>query len=151
MRLGRHTENRDEAGVSTLIEYVIVSGVLLFLFVVMLQLVNTNIMQGPAESLEYTAFSDIGNGVSTRIVDLYVIAPTNGNITTVFDIPNDVAGQDYSVEIHMGASAADQDVRVYRGIIASDIGLAGISSTRNATGNTTGAGMNRISYDSRGF
>jgi len=150
MRSGHHPEEHTEAGVSNLIEYVIVSGVLIFLFVIVLLLVNTNIMQGPAETLEYTAFTDIGNGVSTRIVDVYSIAPTNGNITTVFDIPDDVAGQDYAVKIYSGTTAADQYVMVYRGTIASKISLAGISSTRNATGNTTGQGMNRISYDSGG-
>jgi len=151
MKPGHHPENHREVGVSTLIEYVIITGVLLFLFVVVLLQVNTNVMQGPAESLEYTAFTDIGNGISTRIVDVYAIVPTNGNLTTSFDIPDDVAGQGYNVEVYSGATAADQYVRVYRGTIASNISLTGISSTRNVTGNTTGQGMNRISYDSEGF
>jgi hypothetical protein len=151
MNHGYHPENHREAGVSTLIEYVIISGILLFLFVVVVLQVNTNIMQGPAETLEYTAFADIGNGISTRIVDVYSLAPTNGNITTSFDIPDEVGGQDYNVEVHSGATASDQYVMVYRGNIASNISLAGISSTRNVTGNTTGQGMNRIGYDSEGF
>lgn len=150
MKHGHPLKNRDETGVSTLLEYVIVSGVLMVLFVIVLLLVNTNIMQGPAETLEYTAFTDIGNGVSTRIVDVYSIAPTNGSISTSFDIPDDIGGQDYFVEIHTGNTAADQYTRVYRGLIASNISLAGISATRNVTGNTTGHGMNRISYNSGG-
>ena len=129
----------------------IISGILLFLFVVVVLQVNTNIMQGPAETIEYTAFADIGNGISTRIVDVYSLAPVNGNITTSFDIPDEVGGQDYNVEVHSGATASDQYVMVYRGNIASNISLAGISSTRNVTGNTTGQGMNRIGYDSEGF
>jgi hypothetical protein len=151
MNHGYHPENHREAGVSTLIEYLIISGILLFLFVVVVLQVNTTVMQGPAETLEYTAFTDIGNGVSTRIVDVYAIAPVNGNITTSFDIPEDVSGQDYNVEVHSGTTASDQYVMVYRGNIASNISLAGISSTRNVTGNTTGQGMNRIGYDSEGF
>lgn len=151
MRTGYHPENRDETGVSTLIEYVIVSGVLMFLFVIVLLLVNANIMQGPAETLEYTAFTDIGNGISTRMVDLYSIAPTNGTITTSFDIPDDVAGQDYFVVVGGGDNLADQNVQVYRGTIASNISLAGIGATRKVEGNTTGKGLNRISYNSGGF
>jgi hypothetical protein len=143
--------NDKEDGVTTLIEYVIVSGILLFLFVVVLLLVNTYLMQGPAETLQYNSFTDIGNGVSTRIVDVYSIAPPIGNITTKFDIPNDVAGQNYFVEIYSGETAADQGVMVYGNGIASNISIAGISATRNVTGNTTGSGMNRISYDSGGF
>jgi hypothetical protein len=144
-------QNSKENGVTTLIEYVMVSGVLLFLFVVVLLLVNANIMQGPAETLQFTAFTDIGNGVSTRIVDVYSIAPAIGNITTKFDIPDEVAGQSYFVQIYSGQTAADQGVMVYGNGIVSNISLAGISATRNATGNTTGAGMNRITYDSVGF
>jgi len=45
----------------------------------------------------------------------------------------------------------DQNVQVYRGTIASKISLAGIGATRAVTGNTTGAGMNRIQYNSGGF
>ncbi|WP_292371008.1 hypothetical protein [Methanoregula sp. UBA64] len=134
-----------------MIEYVIVSGILLLLFMVMLLMVNANFMQGPSETLQYTAFTDIGNGISTRIVDIYSIAPTNGTISTAFDIPDEVAQQDYTVEIHQGATAADQYARVYRGIIASNISLGGISATRSVSGNTTGQGMNRIRYDSTGF
>ena len=150
MKFGLHDTHR-ETGVSTLIEYVIISGILLLLFMVVVLQVNSNIMQGPAETLEYHAFTDIGNGMSTRMVDLYSIAPTNGTISTEFDIPDDVGGQDYAVEVHSGATGADQYIRVYRGSIVSNISLAGISSTRNVTGNTTGAGMNRISYDSVGY
>jgi hypothetical protein len=58
-----------------MIEYIMISGVLMGLLVVMLLLVNTNIMENPANRLTYVAFTDIGNGVSTRVVDLYSIAP----------------------------------------------------------------------------
>ncbi|MGA2160569.1 MAG: hypothetical protein ABSG28_00010 [Methanoregula sp.] len=148
MRPTHHPENRREAGVSTLIEYIIISGVLLILFVVMLLQVNTNILQGPAETLQYTAFTDIGNGVSTRIVDVYAIAPTTGDITTSFPLPDDVAGQNYFVEIY--ATGADQSVMVSQGNIASNINLSGIGATLNINGNTTGRGLNRISYYSEG-
>ena len=151
MSTGHRSEDWRERGVSEMIEYVIVSGILLLLFMVMLLLVNANFMQGPSETLQYTAFTDIGNGVSTRIVDMYSIAPTNGTISSAFDIPDDVGGQDYTVEIYSGATAADQYAKVYRGIIASNISLGGISATRNVSGNTTGQGMNRLSYDSAGF
>jgi len=151
MRTGHHPDRLGEAGVSTLIEYVIISGILIFLFVVVVLQVNTNFMQGPAETLEYHAFTDIGNGVSTRMVDVYSIAPTNGTVSTHFDIPDDVGWRDYAVEVHMGAMASDQYILVYRDNIASNISLAGISSTRNVTGNTTGAGMNRIRYNSTGI
>ena len=151
MKHGFHRSDHAEAGVSTLIEYVMITSIMVILFVVVLLSVNANFMQGPADTLEYNAFTDIGNGISTRIVDVYAIAPDTGNITSKFDIPNDVAGQNYFVEIYTGETAADQGVMVYNGAIVSNISIAGISSTRNVTGNTTGSGLNEISYDSQGF
>jgi len=142
-----------EAGVATLIEYIMISGVLMALFIVMLLLVNANFMDGPANTLTYSAFTDISNGISTRIVDTYAIAPDTGNITSRFDIPDDIAGREYFVEI--GNTASDdttaQTVTVSRGSIVTNVAIAGIGSTRRAGGNTTGTGMNRISYDSGGF
>jgi len=130
-----------------------ISGVLVALFIVMLLLVNTNFMEGPANTLAYSAFTDIGNGVSTRIVDTYAIAPAIGNISSRFDIPDDVAGQNYFVEIGnlAGDDPTAQTVTVWRNTVTSSVSIAGIGSTRRAGGNTTGAGMNMISYDSEGF
>jgi hypothetical protein len=83
-------------------------------------------------------------------VDVYAIGPADGNITTSFDLPQDVAGQDYFVNVSTDAEG-DQDVMVSRGgTIASNTSLSGISSTKSVIGNTTGEGMNRISYDSSG-
>jgi hypothetical protein len=144
-------ERKDEAGVANLIEYVMISGVLMLLMVVMMLLVNTSIMEGPADQVSSSAFTDIGNGISTRIVDVYITAPYNGTISTIFDIPDDVAGKDYFVEIGQGATPTNQDVTVWRGYLSSTVSLAGIGATRGVMGNTTGRGINKISYDSGGF
>ena len=71
----RITEPMNEEGVTRLMEYIIITGVLLLLMVAMMFTVNTTLMEGPADKLRYHAFVDIGTGISTRIVDLYVIAP----------------------------------------------------------------------------
>ena len=92
-----------------------ITTIMVILFVVVLLEVNSNFMQGPAETLQYNAFTDIGNGISTRIVDVYAIAPTTGNITSSFTLPDEVAGQDYFVNIYTGATEADQGVRVLPG------------------------------------
>jgi hypothetical protein len=144
-------QNREShSAVANMIEYVMVSGVLMALLIVMLLLVNANIMEGPADRLSYVAFTDIGNGISTRIVDVYAIAPRDGTITTSFDIPDDIAGKDYIVEIGPGANPVDQDVRVWRGYMETHVSLAGIGASRGVKGNTTGKGLNKISYDSGG-
>jgi len=152
MKTGRPCNHlRNESAVANLIEYIMISGVLMALLMVMLLLVNTNIMENPANRLAYIAFTDIGNGVSTRIVDLYAIAPRDGSITTKFDIPDDIAGKDYFVEIGPGANPVDQDVMVSRGYLETHVALAGVGASRGVAGNTTGRGMNIISFDSEGF
>jgi len=152
MRTGRpYNQCHTESGVANLIEYIMISGVLMGLLIVMLLLVNTNIMENPANRLTYVAFTDIGNGVSTRIVDVYAIAPRDGTITTRFDIPDDIAGKDYFIEIGPGVNPVDQDVMVSRGYIETHIALAGVGATRGVAGNTTGKGMNKISYNSSGY
>jgi len=134
-----------------LIEYIIVSAVMMALLVVMLLLVNSTFMENPANQLSYVAFTDIGNGISTRIVDVYALAPSDGSIETEFDIPDDVADKEYFVLIGEGANPIDQDVKISRDLIEIHVSLAGIGASRGATGNTTGKGLNRIRYDSGGF
>jgi hypothetical protein len=140
-----------ERAAANMIEYIMVSGVLMGLLMVMLLLVNSAIMEAPSNQLTYVAFTDIGNGLSTRIVDIYAIAPSDGSITSNFDIPDDVAGNDYSVVIGPGNNPVDQDVQISRNLLVTHISLAGIGASRGVVGNTTGKGINKISYDSGGY
>jgi hypothetical protein len=143
-----HNRMSSEEGVTNLLEYVFVSGTLLMLIIVMMFVVNAVFMEGPANTLSYHTFTDIGNGVSTRIVDLYIIAPRDGVIVTKFDLPDEVAGRDYSVEALYAEEK--QQIRVRRGDIYSLTAIAGIGATKGVTGNTTGRGWNRICFDSTG-
>jgi hypothetical protein len=152
-----HTGNQlqNESAVANLIEYLMVSAVIMGLFIVMLLLVNTNIMEDPANRLVYVAFTDIGNGVSTRMIDVYAISPGDGTVFTKFDIPDDIAGKDYFVEVGSRQNPDsnefnDQYIRISRNSLITDIALSGIGATRNAGGSTTGKGMNTICYNSSG-
>ena len=150
-RTGRHCITDNGSAVANMIEYVMVSGVVMCLLIVVLLLVNANIMEGPANRLSYVAFTDIGNGISTRIVDVYAIAPLDGAITTRMDIPPDIAGKIYYIEIGPGSNPVDQDVMVYRDSLSATVSLAGVGASKGVTGNTTSRGMKRISYSSAGF
>jgi len=153
MRPGHLPDRKSESGVATLIEYVMITSVFMVLFVVMLMLVNANIMVNPANTLSYYAFTDIGNGISTEIVDVYSLAPQNGTISTKFSIPQDVAGEAYSVDIEPSINLNDQDVIVWRNSVSSNTSLSGIMLSDQGTviGNTTNQGINMISYNSGGF
>jgi hypothetical protein len=139
-----------------MIEYLMVTAVTMGLLIVMLLLVNTNIMEDPANRVVYVAFTDIGNGVSTRMIDVYSISPVDGTVFTNFDIPDDIAGRDYFVEVgtrqnKVNLAMDDQYIRISRGYLTTDIALTGIGATRGATGSTTGKGMNTICYNSSGI
>ena len=156
MRTGRPCNQLQNASAAVnLIEYLMVSAVILALFIVMLMLVSTNILEDPANRLMYVAFTDVGNGVSTRMIDVYAISPADGTIYTIFDIPDDIAGKDYSVEVgtrsnDVNAEMNDQYIRISRGSVTTDIGLSGIGATKNASGRTSGRGLNTICYNSSG-
>ena len=137
-----------------MIEYVMITIIMMILLVVMLLLVNGSFMEGPPDTLTYSAFTDIGNGVSTCIVDIYALEPATGNITSAYDLPDDIVGRDYYVEIGSATGeVSSQTVTISRGSIVTSVSLSGIASTAQgkALGNTTGAGINRLSFDSKGF
>lgn len=141
----------DDAGVANLIEYIMVTGILMALLIVMLLLVHANFVETPVNTITYSAFTDIGNGLSTRIVDIYAIAPENGNITSAFDLPDEIGGRSYGIEI--SGDTSGQTVDISRDFIKTSVAMAGIGASKHgqAGGNTTGAGVNRLSYDSEGF
>jgi hypothetical protein len=142
-----------ESGVSHLIEYIIITGVVLLLMIITIPTVNTAFIEGPTNYLTSYAYIDIGNGISTRIIDLYAIIPYDNNATiiTKFDIPDDVAGRDYWVQIVPGPpdSPYDSDIVISGGSgIRETISLAGIGETMlgRSEGNTTASGLNYIEY-----
>ncbi|MDD3407563.1 MAG: hypothetical protein PHP13_05710 [Methanomicrobium sp.] len=140
----------DEDAVSTIVEYINITAVMVALLIVMMIVTNAVLIEGPSGSIKYHSFVDIGNGVSARIVDIYTIAPDSGRIETKFDLPDDVINKDYYVLMDPYMIGASQSIIVTDGNIKSKISIAGIGATRGVAGNTTGSGTNRITYDSGG-
>lgn len=139
---------RSPDGVVGLLEYVIISAILLCVFGLVCMAANGIFMDGPRETLTRQSFVDIGNGVSVRVVDIYVLAPANGTINTWFDIPDDVLGRDYRVEVIL--AGVDQEILVTDGEISHTVPLAGIGETLGVTGNMSASGWNQIRYNSEG-
>jgi len=137
-----------ESAVSHMIEYTMITGIVILLFVIMVPMVTEAFIRGPTEQLTESAYTDIGNGVSTRIIDLYAIIPyyNTATITTRFDIPDDVAGKDYWVNIEGNPGEL---VRISGSSgISSTVSLAGIGETvfGGSEGSTTASGLNSIEY-----
>jgi hypothetical protein len=153
MKHGSGGKMQNDSALTNLLEYLMISGVLLILMVIMLLLVNTYLMEGPANRLIYTEFTDIGNGVSTRMVDVYAIAPNEGRVFTKFDIPDDIVGRGYFVKLgtETAVNSTGQFILVYRGNLQSNTTIAGIAASKSASGSTTGTGLNTICYNSSGI
>lgn len=142
-----------ESGISQTLEYIIISGVLLLFLVITIPMVNDTFIERPANFLSYHAYTDIGNGVSTRIIDLYAIIPYGNpaTIITKFDVPDDVAGRDYTIEILPGPPERPKDNRIVisgGSQVSSTVSLAGIGETvfGLSEGRTTASGLNNIEY-----
>ena len=163
--IGTSEPIQNESAVSTTIEYVIISGILVMLMVITIPVVTTVFIAQPANILTYHAYVDIGNGVSTRIVDLYAIIPSwnNATIKTKFDIPDEIAGKDYRIDIIKGDPPREYDQKILvsgtggssnseiflSGIGgSSEVSLAGIGATifGLSEGNMTARGLNDIEY-----
>jgi len=132
-----------------MIEYTMITGIVILLFVIMVPMVTEAFIESPTEYLTESAYTDIGNGVSIRIIDLYAIIPyyNNATISTKFDIPDDVAGRDYWVEIEGNPG---EKIRISGGSgISSTVSLAGIGETvfGGSEGSTTASGLNYIVYE----
>ncbi len=142
--------NLDDDGVSIMTEYLTITSVLVVMFVIMMFVVNAGLIEGPANTLKYHSYVDIGNGVSVRMVDLYAIAPGDGTIRTSFDLPDEVAGEDYEVIVSLEGLEESQFITVTDGSVMAKVAISGIGATRGVTGRTTGSGFNMISYNSSG-
>ncbi len=55
-----------------LYEYISITGIVIALMIILMLMMNSVFMEGPRDLVSYHSFVDIGNGVSTRIVDVYV-------------------------------------------------------------------------------
>lgn len=146
-----------ESGVSNLLEYILITSILLMFLIIIIPVVNTIFIERPIYELTSHAYTDIGNGVSTRIIDLYAIVPpytNNAVIATNFDIPDDVVDRDYRVDIIEGPPGREEDSRVLisGNNIEYQISLAGIgfSTMGSSGGGTTASGINEICYNSSG-
>ncbi|HON82357.1 MAG TPA: hypothetical protein PLN56_09320 [Methanoregulaceae archaeon] len=151
----------NDAAVSHLIEYLIITGVLMLLIVITLPVVPNVLIERPTEQLSSYAFTDIANGISTRIVDMYAMSGSTGTysrqeiseayIESKFNLPDLVANRDYYVKV--SGSESTQNITVFRGNIRSVVSIAGIGTTRHVTTpydeGIPGHSVTKIIYDTR--
>jgi len=102
---------KDTDAVSNMVEFILISGIAI-LFFVMITLSSSEIfIEGAGKTVAMQRFGDIGNDISTRVVDFYIVAPDNGTLTTDLTMPRSAGGHDYEVDANI-VDVADQRITV---------------------------------------
>jgi hypothetical protein len=146
---------KDQAGVNFVLEYIFTFMIASIIFSIMLMMANGLFIQGPEKTVSKVQFTDVGNDLTAKIIDTYLVAPTmpdQGNVSTGFDMPSTIAGKSYWVNVEPSSNSWDKwdkEVVVQSGSndVVIKITLNGVNSTIPVTGNTSSSSAtHRIWY-----
>jgi len=140
----------DEDAVSTTLGYLLMSGIaMIMLAIVMVSCVNM-FVDNPARIVMRAGFTDVGNEISTKIVDIYIICPDNGTLTTDLTMPVEIGGGQYQVSAAVGGGQ-DQMIEVASndGKVTVRMTINGIAESVSVAGSTmSGNWEHQIFYNS---
>lgn len=129
----------NDSGVSPVIEYIITFVVASIIFTTMLVISNGLFIEGPQKTVSQLQFTDVGNDLSAKMIDTYIIAPKDGAVSTDFDMPSSIAGRSYVVNVQNSKNAWDKEIAVSSdsGDVIMSVTLNGVSQTIPLTGSTS--------------
>jgi uncharacterized protein YegL len=91
--------SRDsEKGVSILIEYLILSGILMIFFAFIIIQFNDVLGKTPLSTTMKNQFQDVGNQIAVKLTDISIIAPENGYVKAKIFMPYTVGDYDFKAE-----------------------------------------------------
>lgn len=135
------TRQMDDKGVSPVVEYIMTFIMASIIFTIMLLISNGMFIEGPQKTVSQLQFTDIGNDLTAKMIDTYIIAPQNGSVNTIFDMPSSVAGKNYVVNVQNSnnGNGWDKEVAVSSesGDVTMKVTLNGVSQTIPMSGNTS--------------
>lgn len=143
----------NDSGVTAMLEYIITFVFAFIIFTVMLSMFDGMFIKGPERTVTTVQFADVGNDVTAKIMDTYLVAPVTGSITTVFGMPETAAGHDYRLDIRGSANGWDREIVVYSQYSEQNLSvtLNGVNSTIPVSGSTSSMNETHIvKYDSWG-
>lgn len=143
---------KDRNGVNFVLEYILTFMIASVIFSVMLMMANGLFIQGPEKIVSKVQYTDMGNDLTAKIVDTYLVAPTHpesGNVTTDFDMPSTIAGNSYFVNIEPSSNTLDKwdkevSVQSPSNDVVIRVTLNGVNSTIPVSGNTSSSASNHI-------
>jgi hypothetical protein len=143
--------HHDDSGVTAMLEYIITFVFAFIIFTMMLSMFDGMFIRGPEKTVSAIQFADVGNDVTAKILDTYLIAPATGNVSTVFAMPGTAAGRDYELDIRTSANGWDKEIIVHSPYTQMNMSvtLNGVNSTIPILGSTSSmAAIHRVRYDS---
>ncbi len=141
----------DDSGVTAMLEYIITFVFAFIIFTVLLAMFDGMFIKGPERTVSTVQFADVGNDVTAKILDTYLIAPATGTVSTVFDMPQTAAGKDYLLDVRTSANGWDKEIIVHSSYteLSLSVTLNGVNSTIPIIGNTSSISpVHRVRYDS---
>ena len=145
------TLSDNDEGATAVLEYVITFTCAFVLFTYLLAMFSSMFIDGPQRTVSQVQFTDVGNDITAKILDTYLVAPATGNISTVFSMPAAAAGKDYQLDIRKSANGWDKEIVVYSPYMDIDtmVTLNGVNATIPIIGNTSSMSpVHRVRYDS---
>jgi len=134
-----------------MLEYIITFVFAFIIFTILLSMFDGMFIQGPERTVSVVQFADVGNDVTAKILDTYLIAPASGNVSTVFNMPQTAAGRDYLLDIRPSANGWDKEIVVHSPYtnLNLSVTLNGVDSTIPIVGSTSSVSpVHRVKYDS---
>ena len=98
MRKRSPFSSRSNKGVSILIEYLILSGILMIFFAFIIIQFNNVLGKTPLYTTMKNEFQDVGNQIAVKLTDISIIAPENGYVKAKIFMPYTVGDYDFKAE-----------------------------------------------------
>lgn len=124
-----------EEAITPTYEYLILIGAFLAWTVIFFAAYASELSYTPAKIAMEAQFQDIGNAVSSKIVDMYMVVPkTKGHLNAKFYIPEDIGGYEYKVtfkelnqdqQVLVSALEFEKEILITLNGIGSSIALEG--------------------------
>ncbi len=92
----------DRSGVSVLVEYILIIGILALLMAFIVPQLNTLMSRMPTANAMKNQFQDVASEISAQITDMLLISPKNGVVKSRVYMPASVGKKTYGVTLENG-------------------------------------------------
>ncbi len=92
----------DRKGVSVLVEYILIIGILALLMTFIVPQLNTLMSRMPTANAMKNQFQDVASEISAQITDMLLVSPKNGIVKSRVYMPASVGRETYDVKLENG-------------------------------------------------